>query len=302
MFLMSHDKHSLVQFTENYPINDTKNKYLVLNVTKRTEDGRLEYHELTLYPNETLFYGDAWESHWCPYYNDREMFLTPRMNEFFHLVRSRGYQVYHLIWKGHGNKKDNKLRKSGAEIAKRGDTDIVRDTWVDNSINNTKYIPGFKDECIYNGYKRFGETRSQHPNPEIAISETDIIANKFKSVASIANAMHAKNVIMTGMHTNLCIRNGAMYLALLNISVGFVDDLLDSGYYYPGQSRHQVKSHTKNNDITYNYSITYHGWGINYFDLFHSLELLPAVAPEPKWVLFSNKASSFKRFYIGSMN
>jgi nicotinamidase-related amidase len=253
---------------------------------------------LTLSTNDTLFYVDAWRAHWCPYYNDRAFYLTPRINEILHLARSRGFRTFHLHWKPHEADLDAKLRATAKQNADGGETQIIRDTWTDNGLNNSRYIPGFEDRCMYPKYERFGPTRDQKPNPTISVADSDYVAFNFKSIANIANFLNIKTVILMGMHTNLCIRSAAMYLALVNISVGYVDGLLDAGFYYPGQKKHGVASHSKMNRVTYDYAITIHGWGISGFNLMRALKKMPAVAKEPTWAMYAGEAAPFRRYYV----
>jgi hypothetical protein len=271
---------------------------LLLNVVNRIEGDALSHHRITLNTNDTLFYVDAWRSHWCPYYNDRAFYLTPRINEILHLARSRGFQAFHLHWKPHEENLDESLRETAKKNSDRGETPVIRDTWTDNTANNSRYIPGFEDRCMFPKYERFGPTRDQKPHPTISVADSDVLAFNFKSIANIANFLKMKTVILMGMHTNLCIRSAAMYLALVNISVGYVGDLLDSGYYYPGQKKHGVKSHSKMNEVAYNYAIKTHGWGIGGFDLMHALKKMPAVAHEPNWAMYDDVAVPFKRYYL----
>jgi hypothetical protein len=283
---------------EEAPVLPQEN--LTLEVFRRLEDFRIVKSRVTLDPTDTLFYVDAWRSHWCTYYNDRAFYLTPRVNEVLHLARSRGFRAFHLHWKAHERDLDRNLRSEAKRRAQIGETPIINETWTDNSKNNSRYIPGFEDRCMLPGYERFGKTRDQKPHPTISVGSEDVIAFNFKSIANVAHYLNVSTVVLMGMHTNLCIRSAAMYLALVNISVGYVDSLLDAGYYFPGQRRHGVNSHSKMNDITFNYSITYHGWGINGFHLMAALSKLPSVAREPQWVMYPEAALRFKRFYAKS--
>jgi hypothetical protein len=146
-------------------------------------------------------------------------------------------------------------------------------------------------------YERFGPTRETKPHPTISVADADVVAFNFKSIAHIANYLKVKTVVLMGMHTNMCIRSAAMYLEMVNISVGYVGGLLDAGYYYPGQKKHGVKSHSKMNEVAYAYAIMRHGWGIEAFDLMRALKKLPATTREPTWAMYGGEAAPFKRYY-----
>ena len=259
-------------------------------------NGTKIFKNIVLNKSETLFYVDYWRSHWCPYYNDRDIFLSHRINELLHLARSRGYKILHLHWKGHEKKIDEPLRSKFRNIENQNMPEIIEKTWVDNSKGNSKYIPGFQDKCIYPNFSNFHKIRCQKPNPAISFGENDIIAYNFKSVASIANYLKIKTVILTGVHTNLCIRSVAMYLALVNISVGYIDDLLDAGFYYPTQKIH-LKSHSEMNRVSLKFSETFHGWGIHNFDIMKTLLKQKSIITEPKWIMYPEQSEFFRRFY-----
>ena len=271
---------------------------LRVRAVRYTSDGTKTFETLILAKNETLFYTDAWRSHWCPYYDDRAFFLTPRINDMLHLARSRGFRALHLNWKGHENKLDKRLRKIGRDYSARGETRAIQETWINNAEDKQNYTPGFKDSCIFDGYSRFGKTRSQRPNPTISVSQNDLIAINFKSVASIANYLNIKTLVLMGMHTNMCIRSAVLYLSLVNISVVYVRDLLDACYWYRGQKRYGVDTHSKMNNVTYVYGVTKHGIGIETQDLLTSLLEMPPAEYEPAWILYQEAAVPFRHYYL----
>jgi hypothetical protein len=99
------------------------------------------------------------------------------------------------------------------------------------------------------------------------------------------------------MHTNLCIRSVAIYLSWVNISVGYIDGLLDSSYYYPGQKARGCPNHTRNNELTYNYALTYNGWGVHVYDVMRELLKLSPVTREPSWLMYPEMATAFRKYY-----
>lgn len=292
IFFKIHTEDQSILRKQYYQSSD----YLALRVYNYQANGSKTFKDVKLYKNETLFYVDYWRSHWCSYYNDRDFFLSHRINEFLHLARSRGFRIFHLHWKGHEKKLDSKIRSKYKEIGQKYELPIIRDTWPDNNAGNRKYIPGFQDKCIYPGYERFGKTRCQKQNPSLSVGEDDAIAYNFKSIATVARYYNTKTVILTGIHTNLCIRSAAMYLELINISVGYIDDLLDAGFYYPTQKDH-VNSHSKMNSVVLKFSESKYGWGAKSQDLMRELWKLEPTTKEPNWVLYPEAATRFRRFY-----
>ena len=269
----------------------------------RFKNGKLIKQTRSFDTSQIIFYDDAWRAHWCPYYNDREIFLTPKINEIFHLARSRGIKVIHLHWKGDPSKIDSAYRDRNNAFSKRHVPQNVSDYYPWNQQDNKLYIPGFQDSCIYNDfnnslYKPRGPTRMDRPNPSISVSEDDYMGKNFKFVCSSIIALDIKTVFLFGMHTNLCILSETMYLELFkNVELIYVDDLLDAGFYYPS-TKEKIKSHSQMNSICNRYMEEKHGPGVKGYDLMHGLEKMKPQEQEPEWVLFPEKVNYFRRFYL----
>lgn len=287
--------HFSLAFSESSRLKRNTSKPLTLGVYRFENNTKINYN-IELDPKTTLFYDDAWRSHWCTYYNDREFFLTPRINEIEHLARSRKFNILHLNWKGDEENRDSDIRQKGRNLAKDGMLPIIQDSYPDNQKNNSKYIKGFADKCLYKEFNRKSPTRSQRPNPSISVANTDFVASNFKHVAAISRALGAKTVIIMGMHTNLCILSATLYLELANISIGYVDGLLDSGFYYNGQKKY-IKTHSENNMKCNKWMASNHGWMIRDFDLLRALHSYSPNTNEPSFTLFSDQAHYFHRYY-----
>jgi hypothetical protein len=109
-------------------------------------------------------------------------------------------------------------------------------------------------------------------------------------------ALRKKTVVIMGMHTNLCIMSVTMYLELANISVGFVDGLIDSGFYYPSQ-RETLRSHSAMNARCTSWMAQEHGFVVDAYPLITALNALRPFRAEPKWALNAEKAHYFSRLY-----
>lgn len=275
--------------------NTNQSQTIKLSVNRFQQNATKSY-SITLNTNETIFYVDAWRSHWCPYYNEREFFLTPRINEFEHLARSRGFRIMHLNWKGDESNIDQKIRKIGRELASKGMTEDIKSTYPNNMEDSESYIPGFVDNCIYKNFSRYGETRSTRPNYALSLSKDDIVAQNFKSVAAEALALKAKTVVILGMHTNLCIHSVAQLLKISNISVGFVDGLLDAAYYYPYQ-KNTIKTHSQQNRVCTKYMSEKYGWISNVYNILSKMRKMKPIATEPEWILNKDRVTNFRRYY-----
>ena len=99
-----------------------------------------------------------------------------------------------------------------------------------------------------------------------------------------------------GVHTNLCILSTTLYLSLLNISVIFIDGLLDSAYYYPTQ-KDFINSHSKMNNITNSFFSKKFGKIIKIYDLIKIIKKLKKIKKKFNWILFENSLNYFKHYY-----
>ena len=202
----------------------------------------------------------------------------------------------HLNWKGDESNQDSKLRKQGRDLASKGMTESIQNTYPDNNAEVSNYIPGFIDSCIYPNFTRFGTTRITRPHYDLSLSKYDYVAQNFKNVAAEVRYLKFQNIIMLGMHTNLCIYNVAALVSTTNISIGFVDGLLDAGYYYPGQKK-KINTHSKQNAACTRFISKKFGWTVNVYDLIRELKNMDPITSEPPWILYPEKAHFFHRLY-----
>jgi hypothetical protein len=214
-----------------------------------------------------------------------------------HLARSRGFRTFHLHWNGHEDNIDSELRNIMKRRTSLHKPAAMQGKHANNTINNSRYLPGFEDKCTFPGYERYSNLEGKRPNPEIAVAEHDFVGLSFRSIAIVADFLNISTVVLMGMHTNMCIRSVAMYLQMVNVSAVYVDGLLDSAYYHQGQVEHGSASHTANNDVTFQYATTYHGWGTRVYELMRSLMTMRPIAKEPKWVMYPDAARQFRRYY-----
>jgi hypothetical protein len=267
--------------------------------SRRKIRGSYVEKELSLNISDSLFYVDAWRSHWCPYYNERTYYLFPRVNEILHLARSRGFPVLHLHWVRHESRNDSQKRRHCRALNAIGLTQIIakNDIKVDRKTDGN-WLSGFSDKCVYKEYNGLWPMGDRRPNPDISVAESDYIGFDFKSVANIANALKIKRIIMLGVHTNMCIRWVSTYCSWLGIESIFVEGLLDSAYWYPGQVLQGVTSHTRMNQMVYRWFAKDYGYLVKEYDLIRSLRKVPPVHRVVNWILYDEQILPFARFYV----
>jgi len=266
---------------------------ITVSVLRYDKNGRVVFDDLRINSKNTVFYVDSWKSHWCPYYNDREFFFAPRINEMLHIARSRGFTVLHLNWKGLKNSTYEMIREKSRKIEEKGMTKEIQNNYPWSGELHQDYIPGFKDKCIYSEYQRYGKMRDQRPNPSVSISSGDLVAKSFKSMAAIISGRGFRNVIFFGFHSNLCLLSATLYLRYANITVVHVEDLVDAAYFYPTQKR-GIPSHSKMNIVCNKYFSEKYGVTIKSYDLARELLKQKPITIPPKWLFWDDL---FRRYY-----
>ena len=132
--------------------------------------------------SETVVYIDMWRSHWCTYYNDREFFFTPRINELAQRLRAVGVPVVHISMGADAYTGRTRQRKAGRHAVKLGNLSVLENYHAQAGRYHKDYIPGFQDTCVYRDQTRFGRYRDNHLTKSIAVASDDLFVQNFKDL------------------------------------------------------------------------------------------------------------------------
>ena len=178
-------------------------------------------------PAETaLLLCDVWDKHWCRGANERLAAMLPRMNETVKAARAAGITVIHAPSETMDFYKDSPARKrmmdAPAAAMPEPKTRDVPPLPVDAS-----------DQGSDTGEKSWFKAWSrQHPAIEIDESR-DGISDQGQEVWNFMQARGIRNVIIMGVHTNMCILNRSFAIKALaqrGVNVALVRDLTDTMY------------------------------------------------------------------------
>jgi nicotinamidase-related amidase len=169
---------------------------------------------------------DVWDKHWCRGANERLAPMLPRMNETVKAARAAGITIIHAPSETMDFYKDSPARKrmmdAPAVAMPQPEKRDVPPLPVDAS-----------DQGSDTGEKSWFKAWSrQHPAIEIDEAK-DGISDKGQEVWNFMQARGIKNVIIMGVHTNMCILNRSFAIKALvqrGASVALVRDLTDTMY------------------------------------------------------------------------
>jgi nicotinamidase-related amidase len=178
-------------------------------------------------PSETaLILCDVWDRHWCRGANERLAAMLPRMNQTVKAARAAGVTIIHAPSETMDFYKDSPARKRMQEApatampaAKKRDAPPLP---VDAS-----------DQGSDTGEKSWFKAWSrQHPAIEIDESR-DGVSDNGHEVWNFMQARGIRNVVIMGVHTNMCILNRPVAIKALverGVNVALVRDLTDTMY------------------------------------------------------------------------
>lgn len=193
-------------------------------------------------PQETaIIVCDMWDRHWCPTATARVAEMAPRMDQLLRAARDKGILVIHApssvtrFYDGtparERAKAINLIDMPNPDGWKHLDTDREAPLPIDDSDGGCD-TPMPKDMVNKGVWTRQIET--------LYIDDHDYITDDGKTVYSILQEEGRKNLIVMGVHTNMCVlgRPFSIRANVLNgINVALMRDLTDS-MYNPGMRPH----------------------------------------------------------------
>ncbi len=177
---------------------------------------------------------DMWDIHWCKLAAQRVADLAPRVDALASAVRARGSMIVHapsntMAFYSGTPQRDRTLAAPPitppVPIGTRK-LDLRREAPLpidDSDGGCDDAVPGVPPPPI--------PWTRQHP--AIAIADEDVISDSGSEIYNVFVAKGIANVIMTGVHANVCILSrpfGIRQLVMLGMNVVLARDLTDSLY------------------------------------------------------------------------
>jgi type 1 glutamine amidotransferase/nicotinamidase-related amidase len=176
---------------------------------------------------------DMWDKHWCNGATERVGEMAPRINQVIVKARSKGVLIIHAPSECMDFYKDTPQRKlaQSAPAAKNLPKDIG--DWCRKIADEPKLpiddTTGGCDDA--DPSKSFKAWKRQHE--AIVIAEGDAVSDSGKEIWNLMEARGIQNVIVMGVHTNMCVLGrpfGLRQMAKNGKNVVLARDLTDAMY------------------------------------------------------------------------
>jgi nicotinamidase-related amidase len=183
--------------------------------------------------NETaIIICDMWNQHWCNGATERVAEMAPFMNNVVSIAREKGILIIHApsdvikFYNDHPARKLGKKYKSSRAAKLILDDNLPSEknaVWpIDQSDGGCDDIP----ECKQGG-------PWTHQIDLIKISDNDAISDSGAEIGGLFYKMGIKNVILMGVHTNMCVIGrsfGLRNMVRLGMNVVLMRDMTDTMY------------------------------------------------------------------------
>lgn len=184
-------------------------------------------------PSETaIIICDMWDQHWCKGATSRVGELAPRINEVITIGREKGMLIVHSPSDCMDYYKDYPGRKLAQKYRKSKEGKLVGDGKLDSEKDAEWPIDqdngGCDDSPVCTQRSAW-----KKQNDQIEIKDKDAISDSGTELAGLFKAKGIKNVILTGVHTNMCVIGrtfGLRNMARLGKNVVLMRDLTDVMY------------------------------------------------------------------------
>ena len=206
-------------------------------VEGRIGDVRVVMRPVEWEPNRTaIIVCDMWDQHWCAGATRRVAELAPAMNEVVKTARDRGVFIIHAPSGTVGFYEDHPARRRARDVAKT--ENLPRDIaqwcrWISDEEEQTGYPIDHSDggcDCEPT-CKQGSPWRRQIETIEIA--DANAISDSGPEVWSLLEARGIGNVILMGVHTNMCVLGrpfGLRNMARYGRNVVLMRDMTDTMY------------------------------------------------------------------------
>ena len=199
-------------------------------------------------PNQTaVIVCDMWDAHHCYRAVLREQQMVPRMESLLKNLRSRGVTIIHAPSSCMGAYADHPARQRVASVPKTTPPDGINQ-WCRSIPSEEKVTypldqsDGGEDDTPEEHAAWATTLKSKGLNPKapwkkqhegLTIDPEDFISDRGDEVWSILKHKEIANVILVGVHTNMCVLGrpfGLRQLSKNGVNVVLMRDLTDSMY------------------------------------------------------------------------
>jgi len=183
-------------------------------------------------PSETaIIICDMWDKHWCNDATKRVNELAPQINKVITIGRKKGMLIVHAPSDCMSYYKDYPQRKLAQKYKNTNVNNLISDEKLPSENNAVWPIDDSDGGCT--DLKSESHTAWTKENALIKISDKDAISDQGVEIAGLFKAKGIKNVILMGVHTNMCVIGrtfGLRNMARLGMNVVLMRDMTDAMY------------------------------------------------------------------------
>jgi nicotinamidase-related amidase len=193
-------------------------------------------------PAETaIIICDMWNEHWCKGATGRVVEMASLMNNVISIAREKGVLIVHAPSDCMDYYKNHPARKLGMKYESRKYQALISDKKLDSEKEAVWPIDQSDGGCDCSPECKQG-TPWTHETDLIEISDKDAISDSGSEIAGLFKKKGIKNVILMGVHTNMCVIGrsfGLRNMIRLGFNVALMRDMTDTMYdskQWPGVS------------------------------------------------------------------
>lgn len=208
-------------------------------------------------PKETaIVICDMWNQHWCKGATERVSEMAPVMNSTIAAARRKGVLIVHAPSDCIGYYKDHPARKLGQKYRIEKTAGLFGGGPMDSEKGAVWPIDQSDGGCDCSPECKQGNPWT-HQIDLIEISDNDAISDSGTEVAGLFRQKGIKNVILMGVHTNMCVIGrsfGLRSMVRLGFNVVLMRDLTDTMY---DSKQWPIVSHFTGNSLMNEYIETF---------------------------------------------
>jgi nicotinamidase-related amidase len=169
---------------------------------------------------------DVWDKHWCRGANERLAVMLPRMNETVKAARAAGVTIIHAPSETMEFYKDSPARKRVQEAPAAPMPEAKKRQAQPLPVDASDQGSDTGEKSWHKAWTR------QHPAIEIDDAK-DGVSDNGQEIWNFMQARGIKNVLVLGVHTNMCILNRSFAIKAMaerGANMALVRDLTDTMY------------------------------------------------------------------------
>lgn len=175
---------------------------------------------------------DMWDQHWCRGAAARVAEIAPFMNEVISIARKRGVLIVHAPSEVTAYYKNSPARKLGRRFRSKKAMRLISDEKLESEKDAVWPVDQSDEGCDCTPECTVGNPWT-HQIDLITISDQDAISDSGAEIGGLFYEKGIKNVILMGVHTNMCVIGrsfGLRNMIRMGMNVVLMRDMTDTMY------------------------------------------------------------------------